>query len=1334
MLTHIHYHQDKIGKPALMIPPWMSSEPKVAPPSQLGGFCLLLLLISSCGGLSQAQEPRNQDDRLGLLRPLTESAHNHPPFTDNFAVRSNGQLVGFIGGTSMAERQTHGYLETLLSRAYGDKLLRFRNLSWEADTVYLQQRPRFFYLEEKFELGVPDQRPRLTADIVFVEFGQMESLEGIDRITDFNQTYDLVLAALKRRTRQIVLLSPLPFYQSGPAANLAERRNQVLADYVESARALAHKHNCLFVDQFTEFAALSRKEAERSSSNGIRLTDYGHRQSAKLIIKQLGIALPPASEFDEAKQRFADQQTETIRNEIVIKNRYWFRYFRPTNWAFLYGNRQHTESSWDPKKENRWFPKEVDQLLKMVERAEMRIHLHVLGDNSVAAELAGFRIADDYEISLYASEEEGIANPVASQWDARGRLWVLCTQAYAQLKPTHEPDDKLLILEDTDRDGQVDTSTIFAHGLNMPTGFALGDGGAYIGQGHTLYHLADENNDDRADDIRVVFSGFGTADTHQNINSFTWSPGGDLLFCQGMHAFSRIETPWGIARANWSAVWRLRTDSLRLDPYLSPNLSSDNSWGITFGRFGEMYLKGNDKQLYDASPAMVPTTNPLKMEAGYGLMGRTTAKSMDIEFVETAHLPENMQGTFLVAGYFDRSIEHFGPYREGSGIKCERFPKFLECDHPAFRPLEITIGPDGAIYVLDWFNPIIGHYQASFRHPSRDKTHGRVWRITAKQRPLVKPPDLTANSVRLHDLFDYLRHPEGWVRKQAKRRLSEMKTNAVIPALRQWLSETTAAAEDLEHLRYEALGVFESHDVVEPSLLSKLLSARDPYARAYATRVVRRWSDRLPDALALLANNVRDEHPRVRMEAVTALSHIPSPQSIVIAMRATNFSLDRPLQYSLTQAVFALAPHWLPALQQGQLKFDRPEHAAFVFRTYDADEITSTIRQLVESQQLPPPTERELLEHLARIGTAETLDFVLERATSFPSVTQELAERARKSWLQSDSVRQRIGQQLASPTAAVRAGAARLAGIAELEVQSPTIQRLALDAKQPQSVRSAAIDALAHFGDPESLTTLKRLSSNDGESKVPATISLYRRDPQNGIYGIAQSLAVAETQEDITTLLDPVFERSGGTVALASVFKLTRLRPDLAKRVTRELHERGRSDEVLQQILAKALGADHGRLEYSSGLVQQLLRGARSHGDATRGANVFRSEFAQCHRCHRIAGQGGTIGPNLTNLGKGLSAEVIVESLLWPNRQIKEGYVATAVSTVDGKLERGYLVKTSDDETLVLKDARTGRLIYLPRDEIDEQQQALSLMPEGLTRLMTTRELHDLLAYLLQGH
>ena len=169
-------------------------------------------------------------------------------------------------------------------------------------------------------------------------------------------------------------------------------------------------------------------------------------------------------------------------------------------------------------------------------------------DNSVAAELKSFTLADGYEANLFADETNGVANPVCMSWDPAGRLWVLVTAAYPQLKPVDKPDDKLLILTDTDGDGRADKTTVFADGLNMPTGFALGHGGAYIGQGNDLLHLEDTDDDDKADARRVLLTGFGTGDTHQNINSFTWSPGGELLFCQGLHAFSRVETPWGISR------------------------------------------------------------------------------------------------------------------------------------------------------------------------------------------------------------------------------------------------------------------------------------------------------------------------------------------------------------------------------------------------------------------------------------------------------------------------------------------------------------------------------------------------------------------------------------------------------------------------------------------------------------------------------------------------------------------------------------------------------------------------------------------------------------------
>ena len=169
-------------------------------------------------------------------------------------------------------------------------------------------------------------------------------------------------------------------------------------------------------------------------------------------------------------------------------------------------------------------------------------------DNSVEAQLKSFNIDPRLEIKLFADETMGISNPICFRWDAHGRLWVLCTWAYPQLKPGEPPNDKILILEDTNSDGHADKIITYADGLNMPTGFALGHGGAYIGNSDDLIHVRNTDDDDQVDAREIIFTGFGTGDTHQNINSFAWSPGGELYFSQGLHCFSRVQTPWGIRR------------------------------------------------------------------------------------------------------------------------------------------------------------------------------------------------------------------------------------------------------------------------------------------------------------------------------------------------------------------------------------------------------------------------------------------------------------------------------------------------------------------------------------------------------------------------------------------------------------------------------------------------------------------------------------------------------------------------------------------------------------------------------------------------------------------
>jgi len=162
-------------------------------------------------------------------------------------------------------------------------------------------------------------------------------------------------------------------------------------------------------------------------------------------------------------------------------------------------------------------------------------------------ELASFRVLDGFEVRLFATEDEGAVKPIAIRFDARGRLWVVGSTVYPQLRPGEVADDKVTILEDTDGDGRADRSTVFAGGFLVPLGLELGDQGAYVSSATELIHVRDRDGDGRADERRVVFRGFGTGDAHQTINSFVWGPSGELMFSQGLHANSRVETPWGLA-------------------------------------------------------------------------------------------------------------------------------------------------------------------------------------------------------------------------------------------------------------------------------------------------------------------------------------------------------------------------------------------------------------------------------------------------------------------------------------------------------------------------------------------------------------------------------------------------------------------------------------------------------------------------------------------------------------------------------------------------------------------------------------------------------------------
>lgn len=520
--------------------------------------------------------------------------------------------------------------------------------------------------------------------------------------------------------------------------------------------------------------------------------------------------------------------------------------------------------------------------------------------------------AEGYAVNLFASEEDfPIGNPVAMTFDAQGRLWVSSIPTYPHQEPGVAPDDKLIILEDTDGDGRADKHTVFADGLYQPVGFELGDGGAYVSQPPDLLFLRDTDGDDVADERRVLLHGFGTEDSHHAIHSFVWGPGGALYFQEGTFHHSQVETPYGPVRMHYAGVFRYEPGRHFLERYVSYRFA--NPWGHEFDRWGQNFISdASNGNNYFGLPLTgylpYPEKHP-RMKV-FTTVVRPTAGS---EFVSSRHFPEEAQGNFLynnVIGFHGIKQHRVRP--EGSGFAGEEIEPLITSVDINFRPVDMQFGPDGALYIADWFNPLVGHMQYSLRDVRRDKTHGRIWRITHEGSPLLAPPDIAGRPI--PELLDLLKVYEDQTRYRARRELRSRDAEAVRETLEAWVAGLDPEDEQYEHLLLEALWVRQTHHLIDPAALERLLAADDHRARAAATRVLRHWRWAIDDPLALFARQIRDAHPLVRLEAVVALSYMDSAEAAFLALEALDSDMDYYLDYGLNETIRALKPRWEPTI------------------------------------------------------------------------------------------------------------------------------------------------------------------------------------------------------------------------------------------------------------------------------------------------------------------------------------------------------------------------------------------------------------------------------------
>jgi hypothetical protein len=278
-----------------------------------------------------------------------------------------------------------------------------------------------------------------------------------------------------------------------------------------------------------------------------------------------------------------------------------------------------------------------------------------------------------------------------------------------------------------------------------------------------------------------------------------------------------------------------------------------------------------------------------------------------VEILSSRHFPDSMQGNLVVLNVIGfRGLLNYAISEEGGGLKITETEPILQSADENFRPVDAEIGPDGALYFVDWHNPIIGHMQHNLRDNTRDRDHGRIFRVTYPGRPLLKPPVIAGAPI--PQLLDLLKEPEYRVRYRAKIELSARNTTEVMAALRTWIDKLDPKAPRYEHQMTEALWVQQWHNRVDEKLLTRMLRSSEPLARAAATRVLCYWRDRVANPLALLKTQANDPHPAVRLEAVRAASFFQSNEAALVALEALNHPTDRFIDYTLEQAMATLKP------------------------------------------------------------------------------------------------------------------------------------------------------------------------------------------------------------------------------------------------------------------------------------------------------------------------------------------------------------------------------------------------------------------------------------------
>jgi hypothetical protein len=942
-----------------------------------------------------------------------------------------------------------------------------------------------------------------------------------------------------------------------------------------------------------------------------------------------------------------------------------------------------------------------------------------------------------FALQLFASEELLGGKPIAINWDERGRLWVALTVDYPnELRPTGQGRDRIVIATDTNGDGVADKVTVFADKLSIPTSFTFANGGIVVMQAPDTLFLRDTNGDDVADERRVLFTGWSTRDTHAGPSNLVY---GCDHWIYGMVGYSGFDgTVGGVKHSFRTGFFRFRADGSALEFLRN---TSNNSWGVGFSEDGHLFgstANGNPSvylpianRYYEAvrgwsasvlgtiamSDTYVPITEKVRQ---VDFHGRFTAGAGHALYTARTYPRDYWNRTAFVAEPTGHLVATFRVQPHGTDFISRNTFNLVASDDEWAAPIMAEVGPDGNVWIVDWYNYIVQHNPTpkgfktgagnAYETPLRDKKHGRIYRLVYDTAPIKPQPPMTT----AEQLVTALGHDNLFWRRHAQRLLIERQPADVVPALAQLLEDRRVDELGLNVAAQHALWTLDGLKAITPAQLTLASQHPAPAVRRVAAQLASRVSNGSTVVLPLL----RDADAQVRLAAALTCADLPASAelgpALAQALARVENAHDKWLPEALTAAGARQVESFLPALATVG-KLPMPALSA----------VRIVAGHAARSGNWP---WGQWLVQLGA-GDAHTLAAVLEgsaknwptgqKLTLSPAEEQALAELLPKLSAASRANLVRWGVAGGSPVFAKYASAAAQELWATVsDERSPASQRAAAArqafelAPDDSALVGKVLDLLSPRLDPALATQLLDALSANTSATTGAALTQRYASWSPSVQSASRRLLLS--RGEWTKALVAALE--AGTVPLADLS--ADQQQALAAHPDKALANRAK------KLLTRSGGLPNPDRQK---VIDELEPLTKQVGDAPKGQAVFTKHCATCHRHGEL---GLNVGPDLSGMAAHPKHELLIH-ILDPHRSVEGNYRVYTVATKDGKVFTGLLASETKT-TLEIVDAQAKKHV-VQRDDVEEFTGSnKSLMPEGFEKQIPPTELSDLLTFLTQ--